>query len=565
MADDTTSRHYFPSHGSAEMAVRINSFDWQATALGPISTWPTNLRTALGILLGSRFPMQLLWGPEYIHFYNDAYIPIAADKHPGALGCSGAQIWPEIWALVLPMLEQVRATGEPTWADDQLLVLNRHGMLEECYFTFSYSSIQGGRGQSGGVFVAVAETTHRVLSVRRMQGLRDLGVAMAGVTDEAAVCAAIEATLVRIAADLPFALLYLPDEQGHFRRSCAVTIADDHPLAPEQIALTSDAPWPLAAALAAFEPSECAIVEASQPVPAGPWDVSPRAALLVPLRSAQSPAPLGVLVAGLSARLHLDNDYRAFLAQIASQIASALAVARSYAATTAALRLRDDFLSIAAHELKNPLTPIIGRLQLLRKRLEEENAAARHIQSLHTVLADAQRITDLIDSLLDVSRLRDGQLTITRARIDLRELVQRLSAALQPSLEDYTIAANVPAAPVVIDGDALRLEQVVRNLVSNAVKYSPPGGTIMLALKASPTHALLSVSDQGMGIAPDELPHVFESYYRGGSADVRSIGGIGVGLFVVQEIVRHHDGTIQAQSALGKGSTFTVALPLAGA
>ena len=210
------------------------------------------------------------------------------------------------------------------------------------------------------------------------------------------------------------------------------------------------------------------------------------------------------------------------------------------------------------------LTPIIGRLQLLRGRLEQEQAAARHIQSMQTVLADAQRMAELIDSLLDVSRLRGGQLTIRRARLDLGALVQRLAAALQPSLEKHTIAADLPAAPVPIEGDELRLEQVVRNLVGNAVKYSPSGGTITITLRASPTHARLAVSDQGLGISPEELPRVFESYYRGGSADVRSVGGIGVGLFVVQEIVRHHSGTIQAQSALGQGSTFTVALPLAG-
>lgn len=565
MADDTTSRHYFPSHGSAEMAARMTAFDWQATPLGPIGAWPANLRTALGILLGSRFPMQLLWGPEYIHFYNDAYLPIAANKHPGALGCPGAQIWPELWDQVLPMLEQVRLTGEPTWSDDQLLLLNRRGMLEECYFTFSYSAIEDDGEQPGGVFVTVAETTHRVLSARRLQCARDLGVALGDVQDEAQVCSVVQAALARNSADIPFALLYTLHETGQFQRKCAIHLAEDHPLAPQTLLPTAERPWPIAAALAGVQPLDCPLAETGAPLPAGPWGEPPHAALLIPLRSAHSPVPLGALVAGLSPRLHADDEYRAFLVQVASQIASALAMVRSHAATAAALRLRDDFLSIAAHELKNPLTPIIGRLQLLRGRLEQEHSSARNLASLQTVLADAQRMTELIDSLLDVSRLRDGQLIITRAQLDLGALVQRLSATLQPGLDQHTVAATLPPAPVVIDGDELRLEQVVRNLVSNAVKYSPAGGTITLALKVSPTHALLSVSDQGMGIAPEELPHVFEGFYRGGSADVRSVSGIGVGLFVVQEIVRHHDGTIQAQSALGKGSTFTVALPLAGA
>jgi hypothetical protein len=127
-----STERQFPLSGSAELAARIHNFDWSQTPLGPLADWPQSLRTALGILLGSRFPMQLLWGPEYIHFYNDAYIPIAGDKHPVALGRPGAAIWPEVWGVVEPMLDQVRSTGEPTWSDDLLLVLERHGARRVC-------------------------------------------------------------------------------------------------------------------------------------------------------------------------------------------------------------------------------------------------------------------------------------------------------------------------------------------------------------------------------------------------------------------------------------------------
>lgn len=210
----------FPLKGSADLAARINSYDWAATALGPAEAWPDSLRTALGIILGSRFPMQLLWGPEYIHFYNDAYIVIAGDKHPAALGRPGAEVWPEIWDSVRGPLESVRASGEPSWSDDQLLVLDRNGMLEEGYFTFSYSPVRDEHGGVGGVFVAVAETTRRVIAERRLHTIRDLGASLAGQLDEAAVLAAAESVLSRNPHDLPFALYYsLDGPEAIFRRA----------------------------------------------------------------------------------------------------------------------------------------------------------------------------------------------------------------------------------------------------------------------------------------------------------------------------------------------------------
>ena len=157
---------------SGEMGARIQAFDWSATPIGSIETWSKSLQLALQILLLSRFSMQILWGREYIQFYNDAYISIAGKKHPTGLGQRGEDCWKEVWDFAGPLLDQVVETGTATWSEDQLLVLERNGYPEECYFTFSYTPIWEASGKIGGIFIAIHETTQKVVSERLERKLR---------------------------------------------------------------------------------------------------------------------------------------------------------------------------------------------------------------------------------------------------------------------------------------------------------------------------------------------------------------------------------------------------------
>lgn len=161
--------------GGGEMGALMLQCDWGATPLGPPAQWPSSLKTAIRICLTSRFPIVLWWGPELRLLYNDAWRPVlGATKHPQALGAPGREVWPEIWHIIGPMFAQVLATGQATWEDDQLLVLDRYGYLEEAYFTYSYSPIRLDSGEVGDVFAAVNETTERVLAERRRETLRRL-------------------------------------------------------------------------------------------------------------------------------------------------------------------------------------------------------------------------------------------------------------------------------------------------------------------------------------------------------------------------------------------------------
>ncbi len=220
--------------GGGEMGRLMRSLDWAATPIGPVEGWPQSLRTAVRICLTTRFPMLICWGPELIMLYNDAYRPIlGATKHPRAMGQPGRECWPEIWGVIGPMLEGVLGTGAATRSDDQLLLLDRNGYLEECYFTFSYSPIPDEAGEVGGVLCAVIETTGRVLGERRLRTLLAAARAYEAERQRAGTLAEIDRTKTAFFADVSHELhtpLTLPPETSpapYAAGSARILVAED--------------------------------------------------------------------------------------------------------------------------------------------------------------------------------------------------------------------------------------------------------------------------------------------------------------------------------------------------
>jgi hypothetical protein len=211
--------------GGGEMGERTRGMDWSSSPVGPPAGWPQSLKTAVSICLGSRHPIVVWWGnPAYTQFYNDAYISfLGANKHPGWLGRSGRGCWSEIWPIIGPMLDGVFATGQATWSEDLLLVLHRHLPNEEAYFTFSYSPIRDDDGAIGGIFCACNETSGRVIGERRLKTLRDLSRRGMEAKSVEAACAVAARTLGENPADIPFALIYLLDDDGQHARRVATT------------------------------------------------------------------------------------------------------------------------------------------------------------------------------------------------------------------------------------------------------------------------------------------------------------------------------------------------------
>ncbi|MDF1506372.1 PAS domain-containing protein, partial [Roseisolibacter sp. H3M3-2] len=226
--------------GGGEMGALMRAHDWSTSPLGAPGDWPQSLRSALSICLGSAFPIALYWGPELALVYNDAWSPIPGGKHPWALGRPAREVWPEIWETIGPLFAQVMATGEATRSQDQLLAMRRHGYVEECYFDYTFSPVRGEGGRIGGIFNAVLETTDRVIGERRLRTVRELpGRAAEARTPEEA-CFAAAATLAAAPGDLPFALLYLADEDG-LRLEATAGLGGAEVPAPARASLAGDA------------------------------------------------------------------------------------------------------------------------------------------------------------------------------------------------------------------------------------------------------------------------------------------------------------------------------------
>jgi hypothetical protein len=230
-----------PFVGDGEMARLMRGHDWASTSLGPVAAWPNSLKAAVRLLLTSKFEMWLGWGPDIAFLYNDAYRPTLGDKHPRSLAMPTRELWPEIWHDVEGRLNAVYQRGEATWDRALLLLLKRHGFLEETYHTFSYSPLIDDSGQVQGVFCAVSEETDRVIGVRRLACLRELATSLAIADGRDAVMAAIEQQLARSGHDMPFSLAYLFTGNGSAFLAGAAGIARDHPLAPARLARRSKA------------------------------------------------------------------------------------------------------------------------------------------------------------------------------------------------------------------------------------------------------------------------------------------------------------------------------------
>ncbi len=227
-----------------------------------------------------------------------------------------------------------------------------------------------------------------------------------------------------------------------------------------------------------------------------------------------------------------------------------------------ALALRNQFLSLASHELKTPLTTVIGYIDLLQRRVGKDNTLSeRDRRTLQLIADQTQRLNKMIMSLFDISRIETGQLSIERAPIDVCALVKRVVDDVQATLVERPIEVVCSGDPLIIQGDDLRLEQVFQNLLQNAVKYSPRNAPIGVVVRQHEGRICVAVQDRGIGVPQADLPHLFERFYRADNVESAKISGLGIGLYVVKQIVELHGGEIMVESVEGKGSTFTVSLP----
>jgi len=553
--------------GSGEVSGLIRAKDWTHTSLGPVETWSPSMRTVLQLMLRSRYAMWLGWGPELTFFYNDAYAAqTLGTKHPWALGQPAHEVWTEIWHLVGPRIAHVMKTGNATWDEGLQLFLERSGYSEETYHTFSYSPAPGdASGQIGGLFCVVIEETERVIADRRLSLLRDFAASLSQTKTAEGVLGALAQCLGKDARDLPFSLCYLFSEDGKSVRRAAFTGFDGtEPEAAPSFLLNLPGFWPFQEL--SERASEVVIeLDPERAWPRGAWKLAPSRALAVPIAEPGEGRPRGVFIAGLNPHRVLDDSLRSFVTLFVGQLAAGLSNAGAYEAAqkrAEALaqidRAKTAFFSNVSHEFRTPLTLMLGPTEDALSSPERALSGA----NLETVHRNELRLLKLVNGLLDFARIEAGRARASYQPTDLRALTVDLASTFRSAIEraglSFDVDCQVLPEPIYIDHDMW--EKIVLNLLSNALKFTFTG-SIAVGLRFRSDAAVLTVRDTGVGVAADELPRLFERFHRIEGTRARTHEGSGIGLALVHELVRLHGGSIEVESALDRGTTFSIVIP----
>jgi signal transduction histidine kinase len=556
--------------GNSELAALMRDLDWAKTPLGPPDAWPQSLHTALGICLASRFPMNVWWGPQLTLFYNDAYASfLGRTKHPSVLGRPGREAWAEIWDTIGPMIDRVFSEGVASWSEDIPLFFERSVPKEEVYVTFSFSPIRGAGGETEGLFCACMETTEKLIGARRLDTLRRLSLEAAEAGSGFGACASAAAVLRDNPRDVPFAAIYLADEEkGLAVRAACVGVDPEAALFPATVSLDGvalDGAWPLVRALRSREPVEVSPLAVT--IAGNPWDEPVSTASILPIYAAAQERLAGLLVVGASPRRAVDDEYRSFFALIAGHVGTAVADARAYEAErrrAEALAELDQaktaFFSDVSHEFRTPITLMLGPLwdALRGDRLQPEDR-----QALEMVHRNGLRLLRLVNSLLDFSRLEADRTQVAFEPTDLARFTAGVASAFRAAIEaaGLRLLVHCPqlGEPVYVDRE--HWEKIVLNLVSNAFKFTFEG-EIEVRLERVDQEAVLSVRDTGTGIELDQMRNLFKRFHRIRGVRSRTHEGTGIGLALVHELAKLHGGKVEVESEPGRGSTFRVRLRL---
>jgi len=385
--------------GGGELGALMRAYDWAKTPLGPSQHWPRALKTAVRIMLTSRQPFWLGWGPELTYLYNDPYKSIIGGRHPSALGKPFREVLPETWHLIGPMADKVMTRDEGTYVEAMLLIMERHGYQEETYYTFSYSPVPGDDGRTAGLICANTDDTRRVIGERQIGTLRELASRTANARTWLEACTLSAEALATNPRDLPFAVLYVDDGIV-----CAAGMEKER-------AAALSLPIAESAANARVIPVDPAWTE----LPTGAWHRAPAQVALIPIAAAGESGRAGTLEVGLNPFRKFDDDYRGFLDLVAGQISAGMENAQAYeqerkrAESLAELdRAKTAFFSNVSHEFRTPLTLMLGPLdEVLAK--PPGGVLAENRPLLEVAQRNGQRLLKLVNTLLDFARIEAGR------------------------------------------------------------------------------------------------------------------------------------------------------------
>jgi signal transduction histidine kinase len=516
--------------GGGEMGERIREFPWATSPIGEPAGWPQSLRTAMRILLTTQHPIFVMWGPELICFFNDAFSrSLGPEKNPSMLGMPGKQAWAEIWHLIGPQLEFVMRGEGATWHENQMVPIFRHGALQEVYWTYSYSPIDEEAAQHGvgGVLVICTETTQQVLTERHSRAERErfaqlfeqAPTFMCMLNGPNHVIELANPGFMRLTGNRP--LLGFP-------------IAEAMPETVDQgfVKLLDDV----------YATGKAFIATAAEYLPSNAPHSEKRYVDFVyqPIKDADGKV-YGIFVEG----------------------ADVTARAKADSALREADRRKDEFLAMLAHELRNPLAPIRSAAEVLARKIPRDDNTRIAID---VVRRQATQLTRIVDDLLDVSRISMGRIELKKETLLLSDVIEHATETVAPlwRAKHHQISIVSDLEQLYVTGDSSRLVQSLANVMTNAAKYTQEGGKIGITVSSSVDTVRIEISDNGAGIAPEFIPQIFDLFAQSDRTLDRSQGGLGIGLSVVKKLVEMHGGSVAARSeGLGRGATFEIALPRA--
>jgi signal transduction histidine kinase len=514
-----------------EMGQLVRAKDWSGTPLGPMATWSSSLSTAVSLILGSRFPMILLWGRELVQIYNDGYMQIMGAKHPAGLGMGNAECWPEVWDFNEPIFERV-FKGEVVYLEDQEYVLRPHGYAESIYLTLCYSPVRDESGCVGGALVTLIDTTKRLKAERENARLLERSQTR-------------QQELLRLFRQAPgfLAVLKGPDHVFELANDAYYQLVGHR----EILGMPVREALPEVAGQGFFELLD-GVYSRREPF---------RGRSLRLLIQREVGAPLEECFVDFVYQPVIEDD--GSVSGIVAQGHDVTAQVRAIQAMEGANRFKDQFIATLSHELRNPLAPISNSVQILRlKQLPADSARVVEIIDRQT-----KHLQHLVNDLLDVSRISAGKIDLQRQTVLVGEVI---SLALEQSTPlivagEHQIHLQIPEEPIELDADPVRLSQVISNLLNNAAKYTPHGGNIWLEARKAGANAIIKVRDDGIGMDAVFAEQAFEFFTQeagGGSAH----GGLGLGLALVKTLVELHGGKVSLMSAgRGRGTEVTVSLP----
>ena len=536
--------HYMQLEGSTtlfaapgEIAALCREFDWAGTPLGPVERWTQSLRTIVDVVLSSRSPMLLFWGPHLIQFYNDAFRPSLgpssgpAPRHPRALGMPAAEFWTDVWDFVGPQIQAVMERGEAVWFEDLYLPIERGaGVREDAWWTYNYSPVRDDDGRINGTLVVCLETTssvraHQLVEFERKR-LADLfQLAPAFMCVLRGPDHVFELTNENYEKLIGFrdvigkpAREALPEieGQGYFELLDHV-FQTGEPFIGETLPVN---------------------VQTSE---GGPLEQRFMTFIYQAITEADG-SRSGVFVHGVDVTESM----------------------HARAAAEAANRSKSEFLAVMSHELRTPLNAIDGYAELLEMEVHGPLTEAQR-DDIARIRRSERHLLGLINEVLNYTQIEAGAVVYRRETVRLDDVITTCEALTAPQRRAKALTFHrddcPPGIAACADGD--RMQQIVLNLMSNAIKFTDPGGQIRVGCGSQDDAVRISITDTGRGILPEKLERIFEPFVQVDSRYARAHEGVGLGLAISRDLARGMGGDLAAESTPGVGSTFTLQLPAA--